>query len=898
MSRNSRGTAAASRRRAGTLAIALATASALGLPLAGATAATAATPSHARTSAIVRPATPRAATGLVFTVNTTTDENDVTPLSGPCAGADGKCSLRAAMEIGDARQVPITIRVPAGHFVLGFTLENYDAGGMTIIGAGQGKTVISGANTWVPFFVADQATIAVGPSVKGVAMWLSGVTVEQGLSFSSGNWNGEGGCFVVASPNDYLSVASSTITQCTSSFAGGAIWSLGDTNLSGDTFLQNSSVEYGAAVSSGQTAFGPGGSGFLTATGTTFRFNVLDNTTSTAYGAAIYARGPAMLRGSTFYGNATTGTTAEGGAAYLDAAAQLVGDTFSYNHAYPFNSVDNTYGGALYLNGPTKVLGSSFSNNTVGGATGEGGAIYNDGQLSLDASKLTANVAVGSTDGYGGAVYNNAALESAGTSFKANAAQSPAFSAGGAVYDNGAGATLTAASFTANKALNGAGGAFYDNGGGDTVTGSTFSGNLVTGGTPSVPDGPGFGGAFSANDSAYLVANRFVGNHAAMAGGALWTNSAVISTGETFFKNSAEAGGAVFNYWQYAATGDALIDNTASFDGGAIFNVGYTGTQYAHEFTLTDTVVAGNAAPVGGGIFFQGGTSASAGSAVQNSVIAGNKSTSGAESECFYDATTPITLPPVSLGGNVTGDASCAIASPTDRPGSARQGYWFAAASGAVHGVNAPVVGHSGGPVTAMAAAPGNAGYWEVTAAGVVHGSGTAVTLGSAVGKLHGGTATGIAGTPDGLGYWVTSSTGAVVAIGDAQGFGQALGQHVIGIARSVDGGGYELLLASGKVLGFGDAPHLGSAATGTAASIAMTPDGQGYWEVTKTGHVAAYGDAKGYGSATASGVIGIFSAPNGRGYLIVTSHGKVFARGSAHAAGAASGTFSAAAAT
>ena len=56
-----------------------------------------------------------------YSVNSTADAVDQTPGNDLCATADGKCTLRAAVQEANAHAGPDAISLPPGVFVLGLT---------------------------------------------------------------------------------------------------------------------------------------------------------------------------------------------------------------------------------------------------------------------------------------------------------------------------------------------------------------------------------------------------------------------------------------------------------------------------------------------------------------------------------------------------------------------------------------------------------------------------------------------------------------------------------------------------------------------------------------------------------------------------------------------------------
>jgi hypothetical protein len=159
----------------------------------------------------------------------------------------------------------------------------------------------------------------------------------------------------------------------------------------------------------------------------------------------------------------------------------------------------SAFGGAIDNEGTLSVANSTFSaNHATGGAgttiggSGFGGAILNNGTLTITNSTFSENQATGADtvsggqggDGVGGAIQNSGTLSVANSTFSANQATGVAGgeAIGGAIYSVGT-LTVTNSTFSANHApgIGGIGGAIENNGGASSgrliVTNSTFSGN-------------------------------------------------------------------------------------------------------------------------------------------------------------------------------------------------------------------------------------------------------------------------------------------------------------------------------------------------------------------------------------------------------------------------------------
>ena len=229
----------------------------------------------------------------------------------------------------------------------------------------------------------------------------------------------------------------------------------------------------------------------------------------------------------------------------------------------------------------------------INGKATEGGAIYNDGSLTLSDVKLSDNAA----DSYGGAVFNNGELVVSDSVFDSNDIVnrgSASVDYGGAAIYNWKEGTLkvTNSNFT-NNIKN------YKNG--DNLVGAiTTIGNATVSGSNFVNNSGRWGGAISAT------------------GAELRKNSSTLTVSNTIFKdNSALYAGAVYIWGSNYNIADCVFDNNTAFgkgnmtpnnnNGGALvvsqvsrFNEPITGTISGSKFT-------NNKAQYGGAAYFNKG---------------------------------------------------------------------------------------------------------------------------------------------------------------------------------------------------------------------------------------------------------------------------------------------------
>ena len=229
----------------------------------------------------------------------------------------------------------------------------------------------------------------------------------------------------------------------------------------------------------------------------------------------------------------------------------------------------------------------------INGKATEGGAIYNDGSLTLSDVKLSDNAA----DGYGGAVFNNGELVVSDSVFDAN----DIVNRGSASVDYGGAAIYN----------------WYD--GTLTVSGSNFTNNIKN-----YKNGDNLVGAITTIGNATVSGSNFVNNSGrwggaiSATGAELRKNSSTLTVSNTIFKdNSALYAGAVYIWGSNYNITDCVFDNNTAFgkgnmtpnnnNGGALvvsqvsrFNEPITGTISGSKFT-------NNKAQYGGAAYFNKG---------------------------------------------------------------------------------------------------------------------------------------------------------------------------------------------------------------------------------------------------------------------------------------------------
>ena len=273
----------------------------------------------------------------------------------------------------------------------------------------------------------------------------------------------------------------------------------------------------------------------------------------------------------------------------------------------------------------------------INGKADKGGAIYNDGSLTLSDVKLSDNAA----DSYGGAVFNNGHLVVGNSVFDSN----DIVNRGSASVDYGGAAIYN----------------WYD--GTLTVSGSNFTNNIKN-----YKNGDNLVGAITTIGNATVIGSNFVNNSGrwggaiSATGAELRKNSSTLTVSNTIFKdNSALYAGAVYIWGSNYNIADCVFDNNTAFgkgnmtpnnnNGGALvvsqvsrFNEPITGTISGSKFinnkaqyggaayfnkgfvTITDSVFENNVATAeGGAVGFSHASVKDLVVSINNSSFVGNK---------------------------------------------------------------------------------------------------------------------------------------------------------------------------------------------------------------------------------------------------------------------------------
>lgn len=382
-------------------------------------------------------------------------------------------------------------------------------------GIGFGGAIFSESGTAYLFANSFDANLA---THSGGGIYTSGALLAANTTFTGNTVTSNGGAIYTATPNGRLVLIGN--------------------RLSGNT-----------ANDGGALSFNEQGSATITTT--TFDANIANGVDLGGGGAIFSYNGAISLADTVFTANLADG---EGGGAIQNRGTLNISNSrFESNQARMHNtplpsSADGLGGALLIIDGSlVTVANTTFSANVAGNS---GGAIYNDmnTSFSLTGSTLSNNRAQGlfkyGAGGFGGAIHNEGGLTINGSTHSTNQAKN----AGGAISNNQVAVLdISASSITGNTAANGGGIAVY--GGTFALTDSTVSNNKASNSSNTA-----FGGGLLNDGSASTTLLRST----------LQSNSADIGGG--FSNNSATSTVRVYE--------TNISGNTAAVDGAAFVNFG------------------------------------------------------------------------------------------------------------------------------------------------------------------------------------------------------------------------------------------------------------------------------------------------------------------------------------
>ncbi len=276
----------------------------------------------------------------------------------------------------------------------------------------------------------------------------------------------------------------------------------------------------------------------------------------------------------------------------------------------------------------------TLKNLTLSGGFGVGGAVINDGTVSIQNSKISGNTG----DGGAGGIYNAGTMTIQNSTVSGNKISGD-YGAGAGILNIGT-MTIQNSTISGNKLSGeyGAGGGIL-NDGDLTIENSTISGN-------SVAAVLGAGGGIAHYSGTLVIRNSTItGNKTS---GVLGVGAGVANEGtltienSTISKNNAGStygyGGGIANVGDLTITNSTISTNTARSYGGGVSN---DGTAIVENATITGNKVSDTKYGTGGGIDNIGDLTLS------RSLVSGNKAHAGAEVYNYSGSVTP---------GSVTAD--------------------------------------------------------------------------------------------------------------------------------------------------------------------------------------------------------------------------------------------------
>jgi CSLREA domain-containing protein len=508
-----------------------------------------------------------ASADATFVVNDQTDAVDNNIGDGVCLAANGKCTLRAAIQEANAQYAAhpgttYTITVPgavtffSGPRIYSLTLtgsgeDNAATGDLDIkcnlrLNTTNGRAALVNASG-----LGDRAFHIIQPASGPINVTLVNVGFENGSVADRG-----GGMLIENGASSVTLTGLSVLTNIvTGQFAeGGGIDLRG-----GGTLTLNGVLVRGNRAQGGNNGTTRGGgiavSGKLIVNASTIDSNVLAENTAadniSGYGAGIDVEGsPGTLD--------ISNSTISNNSINLGSAAQFI------------------TGGGINATGTVTITGSTISGNTVSGTGSnssvlEGGGLYVNGTLTMDTSTVTGNQVTASN-------------------------QSLGMHGGGVVFNFHA--QITNSTIDSNSVTVGTAPAGY--GGGISVGGFYYNADLVLDHSVVLSnvanDGGGInidGGTSSSTDPPVTVRNSSIYYNLATNGSGIFNLGQLTVTNSTFYLNAAsKSGGGLYNSKTATVNSTTFYANVADYDatndgdGGGIFVAGGA-TQYLGNSVLT-----------------------------------------------------------------------------------------------------------------------------------------------------------------------------------------------------------------------------------------------------------------------------------------------------------------------
>ena len=486
---------------------------------------------------------------------------------------------------------------------------------------------------------AENTTISGGGTTRILLITDGEVTINN-LTLTNGSAADNGGA--ISASGSTVLINNTTISNSTA--AGAAA-----TNGGGGIFLADGSLTLNVSTVTNNTATGASGSGggIHVSTGGTLNVNastISENMANRAGGGIEVNAATAVtltLNDVTLDGNTTGAAPGNGGGLHITGAsnATITGGVVSNNEAISEGGglwngsgtmtiagtviTENTASGALADNGGGGIYNLSgvvninaeteITNNTANGAAGSGGGILNDvgGKLTITDATITGNI----SNRAGGGIEDNSGAAGfvvlTDVTLDGNITNTMPGNGGG-LHVTGAG-TVTINGGTVNNNEAGAeGGGLWNGSGIMTISGTVITENTASGAGADQGGGGIYNLSGTLNISGDAVISNNTADGAAGSGGGLLNDvGGKVTIEDTQFSGnvSVRAGGAIEDNGR--ETGFVNIDNvtfTLNNAGASPGNGGAVHMTAAGNVTITNSIVSGNIAVQGGGLWNGTGT--------------------------------------------------------------------------------------------------------------------------------------------------------------------------------------------------------------------------------------------------------------------------------------------------
>lgn len=458
--------------------------------------------------------------------------------------------------------------------------------------------------------------------------------ILKNIKFTNGKSSGNGGAILNTYSSTTLTLFNCQFNDNTAHDNGGAIYTKGKLEINESSFDSNEAKD-----TSGGAIYSKGSSYIMDCS--------FDDNYADSYGGAIYSDAEITVRDCSFDNNKAD---ISGGAIYGDGKTNVINSQFKSNKA-DSSTTKKTLGGAIRSVGECNIYLGYFAKNYAGSS---GGAVYADNALKVNDSRFLSN-SVGGTSGQSGAIECNGTTTIIDSEISKNSGYNALHSRGKCYLDSctfsyNEACPVVADSdlkitgktkFNDNKNDAAGGGAmyaakdlyinwnddedalceFYSNTGSEGCLGGAIycEGNIyarsVICNQNHVPYSPHVrGGAVYCKGETHFNNSEFTNNWVVIPstlteylqteGGAIWSNGKCYIDSCIFNDNQAGVGGAICVYDDLKITGqnsfknNTVINNPISItwdpDGGAIYCKGDASISGAN-FTLNIATVDGGA---------------------------------------------------------------------------------------------------------------------------------------------------------------------------------------------------------------------------------------------------------------------------------------------------------------